>query len=154
MSDVLIRPATLRAAQPLDAGAVGEIMTDFARDTNWLPRIHTAAEDIAHADAMIARGWVTVAEQDGQIAGFAACAGGDLDALYVTKAARGQGVGSALVKQLKTAHPALTCWTFQANHPAIAFYRQHGFAETARSDGRTNDEGLPDLTLQWQREAA
>ncbi|SDG42225.1 GNAT family N-acetyltransferase [Sulfitobacter delicatus] len=154
MSEVLTRAATLRAAQPLDAGAVGEIMTDFARDTNWLPRIHTAAEDIAHADAMIARGWVTVAEQGGQIAGFAACTEGELDALFVAEGARGQGVGSALLNRLKARHPALTCWTFQANAPAIAFYRQHGFAETARGDGSANDEGLPDLTLQWQREAA
>ena len=92
MSEVLTRPTTLRPAQPLDAGAVGGIMSDFARDTNWLPRIHTAAEDIAHADAMIARGF--------------------------------------------------------------AFYRHHGFAETARGDGSANDEGLPDLTLHWQREAA
>ncbi|MEX3314738.1 N-acetyltransferase family protein [Sulfitobacter sp. PS-8MA] len=154
MSAVRTRPATLRAAQPLDAGAVGEIMTDFARDTKWLPRIHSAAEDIAHADAMIARGWVTVAEQDGQIAGFAACAGRDLDALYVAEQARGQGVGSALLERLKATRPALTCWTFQANAPAIAFYQRHGFSTTAQSDGSGNDEGLPDLTLHWQREAA
>ena len=154
MSEVLTRPTTLRPAQPLDAGAVGGIMSDFARDTKWLPRIHTAAEDIAHADAMIARGWVTVAEQSGRIAGFAACEGGELDALYVSQAARGRGIGSALLKRLKTRHKALTCWTFQANAEAIAFYRHHGFAETAPGDGSANDEGLPDLTLHWQREAA
>ena len=154
MSEVLTRPATLRPAQPLDAGAVGGIMSDFARDTNWLPRIHTAAEDIAHADAMIARGWVTVAAQAGKITGFAACEGGELDALYVSYAARGQGIGSALLIALKSRHKSLTCWTFQANARAIAFYRQHGFAETARGDGSANDEGLPVLTLHWQREAA
>lgn len=154
MTKVLTRAATLRPAQPLDAGAVGAIMTDFAREASWLPRIHTAAEDIAHADAMIARGWVTVAERAGRIAGFAACEGGDLDALYVAEEARGLGVGSALLGQLKAAHPVLTCWTFQANAPAIAFYRQHGFAQTGRGDGSANDEGLPDLTLHWQREAA
>ncbi|NUH67238.1 GNAT family N-acetyltransferase [Sulfitobacter sp. S0837] len=154
MSAVLTRAATLRPAQPLDAGTVGEIMTDFARNAGWLPRIHTAAEDIAHADAMIARGWVTVAEQDGRIAGFAACEGAELDALYVAKCARGQGVGSALLDRLKATRPALTCWTFQANTPAIAFYKRHGFSKTAQSDGSGNDEGLPDLTLHWQREAA
>lgn len=129
-------------------------MSDFARQTIWLPRIHTAAEDIAHADAMIVRGWVTVAEHAGRIAGFIACKGGELDALYVADDARGQGIGSALIGGLKNRHKALTCWTFQANTPAISFYRHHGFAETARGDGSANDEGLPDLTLHWQREAA
>jgi ribosomal protein S18 acetylase RimI-like enzyme len=103
---------------------------------------------------MIARGWVTVAEQAGKITGFAACERGELDALYVSHAARGQGIGSALLIALKSRHKTLTCWTFQANARAIAFYRHHGFAETARGDGSANDEGLPDLTLHWQREAA
>ncbi|MFG6560689.1 GNAT family N-acetyltransferase [Sulfitobacter sp. 1A15299] len=154
MSAVVTRSATLRPAQPLDAGAVGGIMSDFARYTAWLPRIHTGAEDIAHADAMIARGWVTVAEREGRVAGFAACQRGALDALFVARSARGQGIGSALLGALKTRHKSLTCWTFQANAQAIAFYRQHGFAETGRGDGSANDEGLPDLTLHWQREAA
>lgn len=143
----------LRPAQPLDAGAMGGILSDFARATSWLPRVHTAAEDIAHADAMIARGWVTVAEEAGQIAGFAACEAGALNALYVARPVRGRGVGSALLDRLKARHKRLKCWTFQANGPAIAFYRQHGFAEVARGDGRGTDEGLPELHLQWQREA-
>jgi GNAT superfamily N-acetyltransferase len=119
-----------------------------------MPRIHTRAEDVAHAGELIARGWVTVAVDGGAVVGFAACDGGDLDALYVADAARGRGVGSVLLKYLQDHHPHLHLWTFQANRRAQAFYKRHGFAEVLRTDGADNDEGLPDIRLAWQREAA
>ena len=53
---------TLRPATPTDAGAVGAILSEFVDDTAWMPRIHTRAEDLAHAGDLITRGWVTVAE--------------------------------------------------------------------------------------------
>ena len=62
----------LRKARSTDAGAVGAILSEFIDTTDWMPRIHTRAEDLAHAGALIARGWVTVAERDGNVLGFAA----------------------------------------------------------------------------------
>ena len=143
----------LRPARLTDAGRVGAILSEFVDQTDWLPRLHSRAEDIAHADAMIARGWVTVAEREGRIVGFAATEGSDLDALYVASDAQGSGVGKALLKHLQAEHKALNLWTFQANTKAQEFYRAHGFSETARSDGSLNDEGLPDIRYLWQREA-
>lgn len=144
----------LRAARSTDAGAVGGILSEFIDTTDWLPRIYTRAEDIAHAGALIARGWVTVATREGRVQGFAACDGSDLCALYVAAGMRGQGIGTALIAQLKQTEPALSLWTFQQNARAQAFYRAQGFVEVARTDGATNDEGLPDIRFQWQREVA
>ena len=144
----------LRPARLTDAGKVGAILSEFVDQTDWMPRLHSRAEDIAHADAMIARGWVTVAERDGQIVGFAATEGSDLDALYVARDAQGSGVGRALLKYLQAEHEALNLWTFQANTKAQDFYRAHGFSETGRTDGSSNDEGLPDIRFLWQRKAA
>ncbi len=141
----------LRKARSTDAGKIGAILSEFTRTTEWMPPLHTGAEDIAHAGRLIDRGVVTVAERDGMVVGFAACDDGDLDALYVAANARGQGVGSALLDHLKSAHDTLTLWTFQANQRAQKFYVRHGFAEIERTDGAGNDETLPDIRYTWQR---
>ncbi|KIN61859.1 Acetyltransferase, GNAT family protein [Sulfitobacter noctilucicola] len=143
----------MRPAHSTDAGTVGAILTEFAEGTAWLPKLHTGAEDVAHAGAMIDRGWVTVAETEDRVVAFSACNAGDLDALYVASGMRGQGVGGLLLEKLKAAHDNLKLWTFQANTRAHAFYLRHGFVEVARTDGATTDEQLPDIRYEWQRGA-
>ena len=143
----------LRPARSTDAGAVGGLLSHFVDSTDWMPRIHSRAQDIAHAGEMIARSWVTVAEEAGQVAGFAACHAGALEALYVAAEMRRRGVASALLRHLQASEKTLTLWTFQANLPAQAFYLSHGFVEVSRSDGATTDEGLPDIRYAWQRKA-
>lgn len=144
----------LRPARSTDAGAVGAILSEFVDTTDWMPRIHTRAEDLAHAGALIRRGWVTVAERDGEVLGFAATEGSDLDALYVARKARGQGIGSDFIHYFKNALQKIELWTFQANLEAQRFYERHGFSEEARTDGARNDEKLPDIRYVWKREAS
>lgn len=38
-----------------------------------------------------------------------------------------------------------------ADLPARAFHARMGFTEIARTDGTGNDEGLPDVQLEWRR---
>lgn len=94
----------LRAARSTDAGRVAAILSDFVDETPWMPRIHTRAEDLSHAGAMIDRGWVTVAEEDGsgEITGFSARRGTEVLSLYVAATARRLGCGSALMADLKS----------------------------------------------------
>lgn len=146
---IVLRPAT-----PTDAGAVGAIMSEFIDTTDWMPRVHTRAEDLSFAGNMIARGWVTVAQGADGVVGFAAHDGADLNALYVARAVRGRGVGTALLGYVMQQRPEVTLWTFEANALAQRFYRRHGFAEIGRGDGSANDEGLPDIRFHWKREAA
>lgn len=144
----------LREARPTDAGAVGAILSEFVDTTDWMPRIHTRAEDLAHAGALIERGWVTVAEKQGEVVGFAAKDGCDLDALFVRADARGAGVGSRFIQEFKQKMDVIDVWTFEANTAARRFYRRHGFMEVTRTDGARNDEKLPDIRYIWKREAA
>lgn len=142
----------VRAARSTDAGTVGAILSEFIDTTDWMPRVHTRAEDLSFAGMMISRGWVSVAAEDGVVVGFAACDGADLNALYVAKGARGRGVGSALLETLKAERETLELWTFEANTGAHRFYERNGFVEVARTDGATNDEKLPDIRYVWKRE--
>jgi len=143
----------LRRARDMDAGTVGAILSEFVDTTAWMPRIHSRAQDIAHAARMIDLGRVHVAEQEGAIVGFYALNGEDMDALYVAAANRGQGVGAALLRHAQDAVDRLALWTFQANSGAQRFYLRQGFAEVQRSDGSNSDEKLPDIKYEWQRGA-
>lgn len=145
---------TLRAARSTDAGRVGGILSEFIDTTPWMPRIHTRAEDIGFAGVMIDKGWVTVAATGSDLAGFIASDALTVHALYVTSAARRQGIGSALLTHLQQSCDSLTLWTFQANTGAQAFYVAHGFEPVEHTDGSGNDEGLPDIRLVWKKEAA
>ncbi|MEM6760913.1 MAG: GNAT family N-acetyltransferase [Pseudomonadota bacterium] len=144
----------LRAAGALDAGAVGGILSEFIDETAWMPRLHSRAQDISFAGDMIARGWVQVAITRSGVAGFLARDQAEVHALYVARAARRCGVGAALLTAAQAHARMLRLWTFQANVGAQAFYAAHGFREVQRSDGSRNDEGLPDIELTWEREAA
>lgn len=140
---------TLRAAQPVDAGALGAMMTEAVAARAWKPRLHSGAEDIAHAGALIDRGWVTVADLAGVPAGFIAREGAYIHALFVAAQAQGRSLGSALLRDAMARAGRLELWTFERNIGARRFYERHGFAEVARSAG-DNEEGLPDIRYCWE----
>ncbi|MEO0381220.1 MAG: GNAT family N-acetyltransferase [Pseudomonadota bacterium] len=144
----------LRHARSTDAGKVGGILSEFIDTTDWMPRIHTRAEDVGFAGFMIDRGWVIIAETGGQVTGFAAREAEDIHALYIAAHARRSGIGSALIDALKGQVDRLSLWTFQANADAQAFYLYHGFKTVEETDGTGNDEGLPDMRLEWTKGGA
>ncbi|MEP2715326.1 GNAT family N-acetyltransferase [Pseudophaeobacter sp.] len=141
----------LRRASSLDAGSTGWILQRFAIDTEWMPVLQSEAEAISFCGVMIDRGWVTVAERDGEVIGFLARDGAVICSLYLAPGACGQGVGQALLQQAKTEQPQLWLQAFVANVGAQRFYRREGFVETARSDGQSNEERLPDIRFEWSQ---
>ncbi len=144
---------SLDVARPLDAGAVGAILSQATDDAPWLPRVHSRAQEIRFAADMIDAGWVQVARKNGAIAGFLSRDGADIHGLYLDPAAQRQGVGRAFVQAAQAVEPALRLWVYQANENAQAFYRALGFRETQRTDGAGNDARLPDIRFEWQRGA-
>lgn len=144
----------LRPAQPTDAGGVGSILTDFVQESEWMPCLHSGAEDIAFAGQMIDRGWVTVAVDDQGVLAFLARDRHIIHALYARLDARSSGAGHALMARAKAASDRLEAWTFQDNRGAQRFYQREGFVEEKRTDGAANDEGLPDILYVWTKETA
>lgn len=142
-----------RPARPTDAGAAGEILYWFTCENDWLPQLYTLAETIAFCGAMIERGWVTIAESEGEVLGFMARDGEEICSLYLSRRGRRQGVGQLLLDTAKSGSDRLWLKAFEANQGARRFYRREGFVETGRGTGADNDENLPDITYVWTRES-
>ncbi|MFS4582257.1 GNAT family N-acetyltransferase [Phaeobacter sp. C3_T13_0] len=139
----------LRPARSTDAGKIAEILHGFEVDTPWMPKQHTGAEAISFCGTMIDRGWVIIAQIEGRVDGFLARDGAEVCALYIRDAARGHGIGRALLNYAKSVQSPLQLWSFQANEGAQRFYLREGFVEQTRTDGATNGEGLPDIQYIW-----
>jgi ribosomal protein S18 acetylase RimI-like enzyme len=102
-------------------------------------------------DVVLQRGQVWVARRGGQVVGFLALDGEDLDQLYLLPGSYRQGVGSALLAKAKAASPSrLHLYTFQINARARAFYEAHGFRAVRFGDGSLNEEREPDVLYEWQ----
>ncbi len=139
----------IRKARVEDAVPCARILGDWFTATEWLPRLHTPAEDLAFLRRLIGRNHVIVADQNGIAVGFLARDGRDLSHLYVTATLRGQGIGSALLDGAKASSDHLELWCFQANEAARRFYQRHGFVAAETTDGADNEEGVPDVRYLW-----
>lgn len=144
--------AEVTDGRPGDAGALARVLGDWVRETGWMPVLHSREEDAAFVAGLIRTQVVRVARAGGQPLGFLARRGGHVDALYLSPAARGAGLGARLLDEVKVAEAVIDLWAFQANQRALAFYRREGFDEAERTDGSGNDERLPDVRLIWRRQ--
>jgi GNAT superfamily N-acetyltransferase len=87
--------------------------------------------------AQIANGQVIVAELDGEIVGFAAVVGGELDGLFVEPDLWGSGIGRILVEAaVHEARQRGLSLTVIANPRARGFYETCGFAVEGEEETR------------------
>ena len=105
---------------------------------------------------LIPRGTVTVAEIESKVAGFISTSNDGscrwVDHLYVTPELLGKGVGSRLLAQaLATLKKPIRLYTFQDNLAARDFYARHGFVALDYGDGSHNEEGCPDVLLEYRQ---
>ena len=143
-----IRVATLR-----DSRACAEIHRLARAVMAYLPRnLHTAEEIYFwKRDIVLPREKVWVAELGGKIVGYASVSDGFLNNLYVLPDCQGRGIGGALLSEVKAHAPeGVKLWTFEPNEGAIRFYERHGFVTIERSDGRANEENVPDRLMAWR----
>ncbi|BCG69876.1 hypothetical protein MesoLj113a_10340 [Mesorhizobium sp. 113-1-2] len=137
---------TLRPAIGSNAAAIARLMRAALGSFDWMPVIHTPAEDLAFIrDIVLPRQQVTVAEAGKEIVGFIAVSGDWVEQLYLDPAWTGQGIGSRLLMDATVALSVTKLHCFQANSGARRFYEHHGFRAESFGDGTTNEEGLPDI---------
>lgn len=93
---------------------------------------------------------VRVADDGSRLLGFAAVTDAWLEQLYVDPHHQGQGVGRALLQDVKRLRPdGLRLHVFARNARARRFYEAHGFGLVQQSDGHGNEEQEPDCTYAW-----
>ena len=121
---------TLRLARPEEHDELEELQR---RASLELPEYRDQLLDNPDAiylpEAQIANGQVIVAELDGEVAGFAAVVGGELDGLFVEPDLWGRGIGRALADA--ATHEARNrglALSVIANPRARPFYEHCGFS--------------------------
>jgi GNAT superfamily N-acetyltransferase len=143
----------LRAATADDAAAITRVFLDSrAAALPYLPRVHSDADTLAWITHVVLPGsrvWVAE-EPTGELRGFAALDGDELDQLYLRPDALRRGTGSRLLERVKEASRGeLNLYTFRRNTAARAFYERHGFVAVAYDDGNRNEEKEPDVLYRW-----
>lgn len=121
---------TLRLARPEEHDALEDLQR---RASLELPEYRDQLLDNPDAiylpEGQIANGQVIVAELDGEIAGFAAVVGGELDGLFVEPELWGRGIGRALVDAAThEARKRGLALQVIANPRARRFYEHCGFS--------------------------
>jgi GNAT superfamily N-acetyltransferase len=128
----------LRCARDDEREALEELQRRASlANPNDRPHLEAHPDAIHLPAAQIANGEVIVAEVNGEVAGFAAVVGGELDGLFVDPDLWRQGIGRALVGE--AAHLARRnglSLTVIANPAALEFYRRCGFSEEATVETR------------------
>ena len=145
----MIRPAT-----PDDAPAISDLFVRARDAMAYLPRIPEDDRPVL-GSWFLERADLWVAEEGGQVVGFASVSGDELTHLYVDPPAQKRGVGTALLEHVKSLRPErLELWVFQKNEDARRFYERHGFQLVRLTNGAGNMEREPDALYEWRQPSA
>jgi GNAT superfamily N-acetyltransferase len=136
-----------------DADGIAAVFSSSLRLLAFLPVLHTVEEDRRFIENIILKECeVIVAEGDPGIVSFLALNGEEIRLLYSHPDFIGSGAGSLLLDAVKKSSvAALELWCFQANERARRFYEERGFRAVRFTDGRDNEEKVPDVRYRWVR---
>lgn len=136
---------------------VGQIFDIFEKargEMTYLPDIHTSEETQVFINNLVKSGGVLVAKEHSGVVGFVHAKNGWVNHLYVDPAFQNQGVGKALLEEVKKQNPnGLNLWVFEENVNGIKFYEREGF-ELVEKRGKAqadNEEGLSDRKYCWKK---
>ena len=144
----------LRRALLADMPALGRLHYHTVRTSlPFVPQVHPAHEvEDYFSGPFFAKAEFWLAEDDaGEAIGYIGFRPDFVEHLFIHPSSQGQGVGVALLNRAKEASSELSLWTFQQNLRARRFYEQHGFTVVMETDGRDNEEKLPDVLYRWRR---
>ena len=118
----------------------------------FVPRLHTPEEDAWwFAERLYPTNQVWLADAADGPDGYVAFRSDFVEHLFIRPEAQGVGLGLTLLAKAKESTAELSLWTFQQNLRARRFYERHGFVVVTETDGRDNEEKLPDVLYRWRR---
>jgi GNAT superfamily N-acetyltransferase len=141
----------IRLAGTNDIDTIADVFLASFAGLTFLPKLHTEEETRGWIrEEMFPRHEIWVAEEDGEVVGYAALTGDLLGHLYVRPDAQNRGVGTALLGLVKAERPdGFDLWTFQRNEGARRFYERNGLGAVELTDGAGNEENEPDVRYVW-----
>lgn len=92
-----------------------------------------------------------VAERAGERVGFAGIAEGNLEMLFVTNDARGEGIGTKLLNEAVTEFGVTRVDVNEQNSGACDFYLSRGFAQVGRDELDGDGRPYPTLHLELSK---
>ena len=139
----------IRQASPGDYRRLAELHILARYDMAYLPYVHSFPSiERWMREVVIPRQCVWVAEIDSIVVGYASIYDGFLTNLYVHPSHQRDGIGAALLTEVKRSTPnGFKFWVFEANQEAICFYERHGARTLRTTDGSQNEESLPDRLM-------
>jgi ribosomal protein S18 acetylase RimI-like enzyme len=142
---------TIRAARSDDADAITNVFLSALSGMTYLPQLYSDEETRTFIeDVLLPNNEVWVAEEGGDVVGFAGFSDGFLRHLWVQRSWQGQGVGTALLKvAMDRCRDGLQLWVFQKNTGARRLYERHGFELAELTNGERNEEHEPDARYVW-----
>lgn len=139
----------IRSATSDDSLAISDLFVRVRDEMTYLPRIPEHDRPLL-GSRFLEQAKLWVAEEAGQVVGFAGISGDELTHLYVDLPDQKRGVGSSLLEHVKGLRPKrLELWVFQKNEGARRFYERHGFRLVRLTDGAGNMEQEPDALYEW-----
>lgn len=158
MTDVSIRVASRHESE-----ACVDVFRAAWRGMTFVPQdLHSEAEDRRWMRNVFASQFVLVAETGragergdvaGKIVGLLSMSDGTVHNLYIQPGYQNQGIGHRLIETAKTCSGGeLRLWVFEPNRGAIRFYERHGFVTLRKTDGRDNEEQVPDRLMTWRND--
>ncbi|MBS8225244.1 GNAT family N-acetyltransferase [Vannielia litorea] len=143
---------TYRPATSEDATAYARIIRAWGAEvSDWIDPMDALAPMAAFWAEVFRQHPTWVAEEGDAIVGFANREDHHLCGLYVSRAARGRGIGKALLDLARSGQPRLIAWSYEQNRAARRFYRREGFVELCRE--REPGTGLMNVAHLWTRQA-
>lgn len=153
----------IRVAKRFESDACVDVFRAAWRGMTFVPQdLHSAAEDRRWMRDVLASQMVLVAEacaasgvRDASLVGLLSMADGTIHNLYIRPGYQSRGIGHRLIETAKTCSGGeLRLWVFEPNQGAIRFYERHGFVTVRKTDGRENEEKVPDRLMAWRRREA
>jgi len=146
----------LRRARASDGAGIATCYLRSTAKLGFLRRCHDGEDMWRHFQAVVHNKETWVITHKGRLAAFLALVPAEpaepaeIEHLYVHPAHQGSGLGTQLLDHAKTRlDTGFHLWTFCQNKQARGFYARHGLQIELMTDGRRNEEKLPDMRFVW-----
>src|ERR687897_2128180 len=141
----------LRSGEREDIAPIALLLRTSYDRMPYIPRLHTAEEDLAYVAGLLAEHEVWVVDDGDGVRGFAVLSADQLLQIHVAPDDQNRGVGGLLLDKAKERLPeGFSLWTFQKNVDARRFYERHGLEGVRLTDREGNEEREPDVQYAWR----